>query len=198
MSDNTSRQQNICSDLLGFIRALCFNAAAYMTGGIVVAIIAVYSALGKTLPPPAVWSLVSLAFFLAAFNAYRKEFREKQSLQAELANRKEKKKIKESLAPLMFAIATRRAEIERMTNDEYAISAHFFDKNHQDIESIRVFTNAYDYINKTFGKTEAQLFASESGFPPFPENANHNSRDKLVYFLRQYESRLVKLIETHA
>ena len=58
-----------------FLVALVKQTAVYLTGGVLVAAYGVYSALGKSLPPPLVWTLAALAFFVAAFRAWRDQYR---------------------------------------------------------------------------------------------------------------------------
>src|SRR5271170_5324590 len=94
-------------DLAAFAMALCTRAAAYMTGGILVAAASVYFALGKSMPLWAVCALVSLAFFVAAFNAYRKQLRTIETLTV-TAN---KKAVRNQLGGLRKALADRASRV---------------------------------------------------------------------------------------
>ncbi len=67
--------KRIFKELVGFVCALVPHMAGLITGGIVAAMIAIYQALGHGLPAWVVWALVAVAFFVAAFAAWRRERR---------------------------------------------------------------------------------------------------------------------------
>ncbi|SRR5258706_1693249 len=58
-------------DLCAFFKALVPGAAGLITGGIVAAIITVYSAFGGNVSRVIIWTLIAVAFLAASFRAWR-------------------------------------------------------------------------------------------------------------------------------
>jgi hypothetical protein len=74
------------NEMWSFIRALVPRTAGFITGGVVVAVIVILQAFGKlaVIPHSALWALVSLAFFAAAFVAHRDQCRITAAKESEL------------------------------------------------------------------------------------------------------------------
>jgi hypothetical protein len=123
-----------------------------------------------------------------------KSAKDKDAEAKRLAEIVRKMKIREELAKHMFAISDRRANIEWAGSKWYEEQMKMA-PDRQDKDSIAIFLSAYKFIEATYGKIDADLFATKSGFQENVNKPEFERYDKLIYFFKQYEARLKEMID---